>query len=446
MLPKQPPNDVEAEACVLGSLLVKNELFHPVSALLKPDDFYRHDHRQIYAAISEMIGAGKLCDFVTLAAHLRNVGQLDEIGGTSALADLLAGSSLSGCESYAGIVAEHAKRRRVIALCNDVGDAAYGGTKPDELLIRLTSEADAIAVSAQGTAASLGDAIGEALESAHAAQSRRASGGTLGVPTGLPALDNAIGGLLPGRLYGVAARPGIGKTALLNQIGIHAALRGHPGLIVSAEMTRAELAARSVANHVKINFTRFMRGHNQELIQAEAGLSDRKLQSLPLWLDTETIHLEGILARITEYKHKHGIEWAAVDHIGLLETGETQSRNDHIGKITRALKRATKRLNIGIIAVSQLNRGMEKENRRPKLSDLRDSGNIEQDLDVAIFLHSEEEQAAEERGVHLGILKNRMGMKGWMPQQFRFNGRTQTFFEIDARIYTNFTEPQSVAI
>jgi replicative DNA helicase len=156
-----------------------------------------------------------------------------------------------------------------------------------------------------------------------------------------------------------------------------------------------------------------------------------RMGDLPLWIDTETYGLNQILAQIAMHKHRHGIQWAAIDHVGLIQTERFNSRNDQIGHITAAIKRCAKQLGIPIIALFQLSRASEKDGRKPGLHDLRDSGNIEQDLDVAIFLHVDaKDRGAPTRRVELGILKNRSGRSSWLSEWFEFDGAVQTFREI----------------
>jgi len=153
---------------------------------------------------------------------------------------------------------------------------------------------------------------------------------------------------------------------------------------------------------------------------------------LPIHLDTDTYTLGGIVARLAEWKNQHGIKLGIVDHLGLIEGGDSKSRNDWLGQVSRRLKKAAKQLNMPILAISQLNRQVEQTKRRPVLADLRDSGNIEQDADACIFLHVEAntEDGANGSPIEIGLLKNRMGRKGWLSERFAFDGRSQQLREV----------------
>jgi replicative DNA helicase len=202
-------------------------------------------------------------------------------------------------------------------------------------------------------------------------------------------------------------------------------------------MGAEELMIRGLAAYTGKNVGRMFHGYDEEV--SAAVTAAEKMGDLPLWLDADTSDVDSILAQIAVMKHRNGIRWAAVDHVGLVQTRQFNTRNDQIGHITGRLKQAAKRLQIPIIALFQLSRLSEKENRPPGLHDLRDSGNIEQDLDVAIFLHVDADQRDKpQRRVHVGVLKNRSGRSGWLKEEFRFDGTTQTFREVSG---VNYDQP-----
>lgn len=427
---KQPPQAVEAEVAVLGAMLVSPDAAVTVFGVLQAEDFYRHDHQAIARAVRALHDQRKAHDMVAVTNLLRDRGELDECGGMAYVASLALDTySLASVEDHAKIVRDRALRRTVVALCAGTLEAAYT-VESDDLTGMLSDGLDRL-LRARGTRAQkFAELLGPTQAYLDLARERRRAGGMLGVPSGLPGLDKVLGGFCPKRVYGIAARPGFGKTALLNQIAFSAAARGAPGVIVSIEMGAEELIIRGLSAATRRNVGRIFHGYEDDVSAALAAAS--QMGDLPLWLDTETNEVDAILAQITTLKHRHGIQWAAIDHVGLMHTRQHfQSRNDQIGHITGKLKQFAKRLDIPLIALFQLSRLSEKENRRPGLHDLRDSGNIEQDLDVALFLHVDAQHRDKpSRPVQVGVLKNRSGRVGWLDSQFEFDGAVQTFREI----------------
>ena len=227
-----------------------------------------------------------------------------------------------------------------------------------------------------------------------------------------------------------AGRPGVGKSALKLQIAIGAALQGRGVGIVSLEMGDAEIGFRALANAVRVNGTALSRGDPEEsdrLKRHVGGEELRRLRDAPLWFDFNAATLPEVVSRITAWCRTRKIVLAIVDHIGLIDASGYTTRNDQLGAISRALKRLAMRLSIPILALSQLNRAVERDGRRPTLADLRDSGNLEQDADVVLMLHARDEAGVE---VDVGILKNRSGPKGWLRNSLRFSGREQRFIEV----------------
>lgn len=444
-LPKQPPHAVEPEQMVLGGLMLDGHKAVTVFGLVSPDDFYRADHRVIAQAIRALHEARKSCDYVAVVEALRDAGQLENAGGPAYVAQLQVECYSTGSiEDHARIVRDKAQRRQVIALCADVADAAYRSDASD--LAGLLSAGVEKLLRAQGSRArKFSEWLVEAEAYLKLARDKRRAGGVIGVPSGLPSLDKALSGFWGGRLYGVAARPGTGKTALLNQIAFYAAHREHGGYIASLEMGGAELIIRALSSYSGQNVGRLFHGYEAE---GEAAIATAaRMGDLPLWIDTDTYSLHAIVAQIAAHKHRYGIKWAAIDHVGHIQTEKFQSRNDQIGHITHTLKRAAKDLGIPIIALFQLSRANEKESRKPSLHDLRDSGNIEQDLDVAMFLHVDANARGQAvRPVSLGILKDRTGKTAWLDGLFQFDGGVQTFREVTTAYERPYHEAPEVPL
>lgn len=429
-LPKQPPHSIEAEVAVLGGIMLSPQAWELVAPVLHAEDFYRADHQLIYRTAAALLIDGKPCDFLIVTDQLRQAGRLEEAGGQAYVASLaLDNFTVANAEAYARIVAEHAKRRRVIALCAEVGDAAYGREESAALLERLNVGLEHVGRAQSGKAKTFGQVLDIADKAISLAKEQRASGKILGAPTGIPCIDKRTGGLRRGRVYIIAARPSLGKSALLNQIGVHAVKHKHPGFIASLEMTDDELGQRAMASAAGVNVTRLSFGAEEEHNRACEAATP--LMTLPLWVDTDTYDLAGICAQIAHAKRVNGITWAAVDHIGLVETEAYSNRNDQLGVITRTFKKLAKRLDIALVLLCQLNRKVESERRPPVLSDLRDSGNIEQDADVCLFLHTDALDSEALLPMKFGLLKNRGGRRGWIKKRIDFDGATQRFIETE---------------
>lgn len=427
---KQPPHAIDAEVAVLGAMLMDADAAVTVFGVLQPEDFYRHEHQTIARAIRTLHDQRKSHDMVAVSNVLRDRGELENAGGMVYVAELaLETYSIAAVEDHAKIVRDRALRRQVIALCAGTADAAYTAGS-DDLTGMLSDGLDRLLRARGVRAQKFAELLGATEAYLNLARERRRAGGMLGVPSGLPGLDKVLGGFCPKRVYGIAARPGFGKTALLNQIAFHAATHGTPGLIVSIEMGAEELIVRGLSAATKRNVGRIFHGYDEEVSAALSAA--RQMGDLPLWLDTQTNEVDAILAQIATMKHRHGIQWAAIDHVGLMDTRTRfQSRNDQIGHITGKLKQFAKRYDMPLLALFQLSRLSEKESRKPGLHDLRDSGNIEQDLDVALFLHVEAQHRDKpQRPVQIGVLKNRSGRVGWLDSAFEFDGTVQTFREI----------------
>lgn len=423
--------NLEAEQSTIGGLLLSPDRCHDVVGLVSADDFSCANHRLIYSALQAMAVAGQPIDVVTLTGRLETAGQLGQVGGLVALASLVRSTpSAANVTHYASAVRDCAVRRR---LRDVLSRAAHEVERAefDALLGEVTTAIESVAVTGGGYL-SFQEALTRALDHIDTNARARACGGVVGVPTGLPAVDNRTGGLQAQRLIVLAARPSIGKTALANQIAIHAASRGFPVGILSLEMSHEELVTRSLAHTFELNVSAISFGDDAELGRLVAAMAQRNIADLPIQIDTDTTSLGGIVARLSEWRRKHGIELGIVDHIGLVEGGDNSTRNDWMGKVSRTLKLTAKRLGIPILAVSQLSRGVERDKRRPVLSDLRDSGNIEQDADVCMFIHVEGDAvpSANKLPLEIGLLKNRIGRRGWLSERFAFDGRTQTIREI----------------
>lgn len=416
---------IESEQAVLGALMLDNDRFHDVNSHLLSADFYRADHRKIYEAISVLADKGEPFDAVVVANYLEDRKELENVGGLGYVASLQNNvPTANTAKSHAKAIREKSIRRHTQATLQAALEQAVTDKPIEDIIADTQAQLESVAHVGAGyihLQHALQDALAKLSET-----KERVRLGAIGAPTGIPAIDGRTGGLHGPRLWCVAARPGLGKTAITLQWALNSAGRGHKVGICSLEMSSEELAYRAFANKLQVNMTAFAHADDQTVEIATTKLPSSNIKSLDIFLDTQTFALSGIVSRITEWKRKHGISYAIIDHVGLVEATGYNNRNDQLGHISRSLKKLCKRLDMPIVIVSQLNRSVEKERRRPALSDLRDSGNIEQDIDVGIFLHAGDDDTQ----IEIGLLKNRLGRKGWLNENFTFDGATQTFREL----------------
>lgn len=426
------PHSVEAEQALLGAILLDNAAIHQVGSL-REQDFYRENHRRIYRTMRALLEQDKPSDVVTIAEALEAAGELERVGGLPYLASLAENTpSAANVTAYAELVRERARMRYVqLALSDGLAMLADGkGRSAASIVTDVQTRLEAITAHQGGQTMALSEVLSAGLTAAKAAADRCGAGGVAGVPTGLRAIDDRTGGLHGPRLWIVAGRPGLGKTGLTLQWALHAAQRGHAVGIVSLEMGADEMAARALANRFAINSAALMHGDAEQFQRLKTivpGQAYADFKGAPVLFDFESTDLHEILCRIGEWRRTHRIDYAIVDHVGLIEADGFTTRNEQLGYVSRAFKKLSKRLDMPIIAVSQLNRNVEKEKRWPELADLRDSGSLEQDADVVLMLHSEGGDGSE---LMIGLLKNRAGVKGRLPQRFMFQGQTQRFREL----------------
>lgn len=406
----------QAERSVIGSLFIEPESFYRLGTL-QADDFYDSEHQIIFAIAGRIIESGEQLDLVDVAQ--------DHKIGLGYLGDMVKNTPTSAnANIYAKIIIDYSQKRQLKEIFHNA--LINVETLPlDEFLPDAQADIESVARHEIGDDNVYDDIINAALFHVERLDS---TDGVIGAPTGIDEIDQRTGGLYGQRLWCVAARPSIGKTALTLQWAIHSAEHGHKVGICSLEMDEEELALRGLAHKLHVNLSGLSHGDKETLRIAKSNMEKINTDDMRqnIYLDTKTFSLSGIVSRITEWRRKHNISYVIVDHIGLIEVSNSENRNDQLGKVTRTLKKLTKKLNIPIVVVSQLNRSSEKENRKPKLSDLRDSGNIEQDIDIGLFLHGMEKEFVGIE-VEMGLLKNRKGAKGWIDEKYNFDGATQTF-------------------
>lgn len=428
-----PPHSVEAEQGVLGGLLIDNRAWDRASDLLVEADFYRADHRDVYSAIGRLINAGKPADVVTVFDALGS--KAEEAGGLAYL-NALAQSvlSTSNIRRYAEIVRGKALLRTVLGKVDEAQSIALGeGDVPDKLDRIGALFAGIEARNSRRQPAPMSEIICRVIDNINAA----AEGTVTAWRTGIPAFDSRLnGGLQPGKLVILAARPAVGKSSLSLQIAARIASDGHPAAVLSQEMEMDEVAERGLVNVARVPYGAMLSGKLNDLQWSALSEGVDKLGNLPLWVDDEpALTIRAINAKARSVK---GLKVLVVDYIQLSE-GEGDSRSAQVGSISRGLKKLAKELGICVVALSQLNREVDKRpGRRPQMSDLRDSGEIEQDADTIVFLWplDESEDDAQVRHIGCEVAKNRRGRRG--SSVLLFEGALQLWRESDRSIDSFF--------
>jgi len=404
---RQVPQNLEAEQGLLACLLVDNKTLECVIDFLRPHHFYVPAHQRIYQAILKMAERGQSAGPVTLKKYFERDEELQHVGGAEYLADLAASViTVINAKDYGRTIYELYMRRELILLCQSVMQEAYEPRLEDEHgAMALIEQAEgrlyrlAETGEAGGGISTLYDAMRKALISAELAFNH--DGGVTGVTTGLGSLDRRLGGLQPSDLIILAGRPSMGKTALATTIGVNAARRyaqtngkeGAPVGFFSLEMSDEQLGQRVLAEQSEIASDLLRKG------QVRAGDFRRFTEITQLHTDVpfyiepaSNLSIDAVRTRSRRLKREHGIGLIIIDYLQLLRANDTrQNRTNEVAEITRGLKSIAKDLNVPVVALSQLSRDVEKrEDKRPQLSDLRESGSIEQDADVVCFIYREE--------------------------------------------------------
>jgi replicative DNA helicase len=391
-----PPHAVEAEQSVLGALLIANNAADDVADRVEAGDFYSAAHRVIFEAIRGLIRDGRPVDVLTVGDALQSSGRLDTVGGLSYLGALAQGvASVSHAGHYAGIIRDRAVRRRLLQLSSEVAEAAHSrdGKSASDLLDYVMRRASTLAEdAATDDPVSIADLAPQVVD---AIERRGQSDELPGLSTGLADLDSRMLGLHAGDLVIVAGRPAMGKTTLAMQFAMHAAVElGKAALIFSLEMKPRALAERAIANVGRVNAHAMRAGRMDPDDWARVSTAIGKFSAgAPILVDgSPRLGVEQIRARAKRVARRRGLSLVVVDYLQLLDgSGSGDNRNEEISAITRGLKLLANELDAPVVAISQLSRKCEdRTNKRPMLSDLRDSGAIEQDSDVVLFVYRDQ--------------------------------------------------------
>lgn len=440
--PVNVPWSETAEVSVLCALMIDPDAIEEVRTRLGPGDFYADAHSAIYEALCELRDAASATDVVSLTERLKAKGELERAGGLDHLGQILdAVPSSSSAAHHAKIVHDHATRRRLILACQETQRRAMESEDTDELF----SEAEGLLLEATARKRTRGfRPVGDAVSDAIAVVERAANtaDGIIGIRTGIPKLDWLTAGLTAGEMTVLAGRPSMGKSAMGWQIAENAARHGHGTVFVSYEMADAQLGKRGISRLSGLDASALRRGRLEPEQWKAMGEAASRLSGLPIWTNDAPPHtVEGLRSMVTRHVRTHGTDLVVVDYLQQM-SGKGQNRNAEVEHISRGLKRMAMELDVHVLALAQLNRGVEHRSPpRPMLSDLRDSGAIEQDADNVLLLWRPEyyfddstpdEAYARWQGKAEGILaKQRDGETGAILMDW--DASRLTFTELDER-------------
>ncbi|MFW5877082.1 MAG: replicative DNA helicase [Myxococcota bacterium] len=430
-----PPSSLEAERAVLGGILLENDAVNVVTEILSPGDFYSEANATIFDAMVALFSRSQPIDQVTLRAELVGRDKLQAVGGDEYLLSLTDTiPTVANIESHARIVREKSIVRNLITACHEIAARGYGDYgEVEHFLDEAESAVFQVAKErARNPYEHVKDVVYRAFQKIHEAAQRDER--ITGLTTGFEGLDRKTAGLHPGELMIVAGRPGMGKTAFALNLGVNAcSARRETVAIFSLEMAKEELVRRMLASEGKVDGSRLRTGqiaHDDwsRLAEAAGYLSD-----LPIWIDdTPSITVLELRAKARRLRAEQGLALIIVDYMQLMRSGSrNDSREQEISEISRSLKGLAKELSVPVMALSQLNRGVESrgnKDKRPQLADLRESGAIEQDADTIVFIYRDEVYNNEDptnRGVaEIIIGKQRAGPTGTVRARF-FNEYTR---------------------
>lgn len=431
-----PPHSVEAEQAVLGGLMLDNKTWDAIADRLVAEDFYRRDHQLIFEAIAELAARSEPCDAVTLSEWLERKGLADETGGLVYLAGLVRDTpSAANIRAYAEIVRERAMLRRLIAVGGEIAASAYNPEGRDASQLVDEAERRVFEIAESGRKGRSGfvplrDDLGtviDRLDMLHQSQ-----GEITGISTGFKNLDDMTAGLQPGDLIIVAGRPSMGKTTFAINIAENAAFGANrPVGIFSMEMSREQLAFRMISSLGRVDQSALRRGPYRDEDWTRINSAIHQMKNAPIYIDdTGALTPTEVRARARRLKREHGLDLIVVDYLQLMQvSGTRENRATEISEISRSLKALAKELSVPVIALSQLNRSVEQRtDKKPVMSDLRESGAIEQDADLIMMIYREEvyDPNSTRKGIaDIIITKQRNGPVGEI--QLTFLGKYTRF-------------------
>lgn len=412
-------NTYELEMTVLGCLLLGAPI-EDIKEHVTANDFQSAEHRKLFNAIEKQIASERPVDAVTLMEQGLDISSVSKVHEHCA--------SAANATHYAKQLADYSVTRQI----REELAAANSELTPQnhlEVISKVRHTFDLLTDREIKLSTDWQHVIAAGVAAIDNCTTRKSQV----FYSSLPCLDTKFASIDGARLIILAARPGTGKTALAQQIALSSAKQGKSIGIISLEMSVAELAIRAFANCFNVNGTSLARGNMTDLSEVLNNTDYSKFSEYNIFVDDNIYDLEKIIARLSQWKRKHHLDFAIIDHIGLINVQHNGTRNESLGIVSRSLKQLCKRLNMPILCLCQLNRHLEKENREPRLSDIRESGHIEQDADMIIMITSRDNddigfKSNDHKTILPYLVKNRVGPIGRLPC-CTFKGRTQQFIQ-----------------
>ncbi|GAA1778254.1 replicative DNA helicase [Nocardioides hankookensis] len=414
---RTPPQDMAAEQSVLGAMLISKDAIADVTEVIRGADFYRPSHEVVHDAIIDLYGRGEPVDMVTVAAELQRRGELQRIGGAPYLHTLSANVPIAANAGYyAEIVREKAMLRKLVDAGTKIVQIGYAGEgQVDDIVDQAQAEVYKITDKrATEDFAPLSDIMDGVLDEIEAISNREA--GLYGVPTGFADLDDLTNGLHSGQMIIVAARPAMGKSTLALDLCRAASIHNNlSSVFFSLEMTRSEITMRLLSAEAKVPLNHIRNGNMNDDDWAKLARKMGEVSSAPMFIDdSPNMTMMEIRAKARRLKQRHDLKLIVIDYMQLMSSGKkVESRQLEVSEFSRQIKLLAKELELPIIALSQLNRGPEQRgDKRPMMSDLRESGSLEQDADMVILLHRDdvyEKESTRPGEADLIVAKHRNG-------------------------------------
>lgn len=423
-----PPQNIEAEISLLGSILIDQEAIFKIIDRITPQDFYKPTHKIIFEAILKLFEKKSSIDIITLANKLEEMGKLEEVGGASYLASLVNSvPTAAHVEEYADIVYHKSVLRKLISAAAQISEIGFDEESPLE---EILDKAERILFSVsekflKDSFVPVSEVLAETFERID--RIHREKGGLRGIPTGFIELDNILAGLQPSDLIILAGRPAMGKSAFALNIALNVARDSKvPVGIFSLEMSKEQIVDRFLCMQAKIDSWKLRTGHLSEDDFIKLGEAMSVLSEIPIFIDdTPGISVMELRAKARRLQAEHNLGLVVIDYLQLMESAyaKEKSRVQEISEISRSLKGLARELNVPVIALSQLSRAVEQRNPKiPQLADLRESGSIEQDADIVMFIYREEYYEPDTKNKNIAdifIKKHRNGPTGQVKLYFK---------------------------
>jgi replicative DNA helicase len=445
--PRIPPQDLDAEKALLGSLLLSSDALYEIADILTPQSFYAAKHQIIYEVIEGLVNKKEPVDILTVSATLRSRKEFDQIGGAHYLSDLLGMiGSAANIKYYAQIIRKKELLRRLIEASTHIAELSYDEGESIENVLE-EAEKKIYEITSKGSSSNRLIPLQELADETWARYEKMADTGEIrGVPSGFKDLDNKLSGFQKADLIILAARPSVGKTSLALDFARNAAVKyGVPTVVFSLEMSKEQLVDRMLSAQSQVDGFKLRTARlslDEEFARLQQGMHD--LMKAPIYIDDKAantiMNMRSVLRRLNSEKP---VGLIVVDYLQLMGTSKSyDSMVNQVTEISRSLKALAKEFNVPVIALSQLSRAVEARGGRPRLSDLRDSGSIEQDADVVMFIHREDkygENTEKKNVVEILIEKHRNGPCGVV--ELFFDDKKTSFLSVEKSEFGDFVMP-----